>query len=454
LKARPQYSFYSGLFYEYTTGKVVLLVIMELLSSAVVGGLVGSSYLYRSGLGGNDTQKIVRIAANAGLVAKDGKEIRIHRRTTGKGYVEYVFQLPQGLSKKQFQEKLDRFQDGLNSKAKVLDVSLADLKSLNWRRDIIGQVRQLVKKKKTLWKEVGLSFDGMLKFRVWTENLTEDFKYNLELFEKLNGWEVPVGTNRAGLIKHDFEKEYNLIVAGSPGYGKTVFLKNIITTLTARQRQNVNFFLIDLKGGLAFNRFKGLEQVQGLAKNPEEALIILQAAQAMMNERIEYLLQHNFEDMVEAGFPDRYFVVIDEAADIAGDRACQEIIEDICRRGRGAGFRTIYCTQYPSNQAISSQVRQTVNAQVCFRLRTAAASRAVLDADGAESLPRIRGRAIYWADERHVVQTPFISNEFIDKTINPHITFRARKDDEYAGNHRKGAETRKHTLELEEIGLS
>lgn len=430
-------------------------MLFEALSSALVGGLVGMSYLSQRGLGGNDTQNIVRIAENAGLVAKDGTKLRIHRRTRRQDCVEYVFQLPQGLSSKQFSEKLDRFQDGLNAKRKILDVSLADLKAINWKTDIIGQLRKLVSKKKELRKEVEISFDGMLKFRVWTEELTQQFDYELGLLEKMSGWQVPVGTTRNSLVKHDFEKEYNLIVAGSPGYGKTVFLKNIITTLIAKQTRNVNFYLVDLKGGLAFNRFRGLEQVRGLAKNPEEALIQLQEAQKKMNERIDYLLHNGYEDVVEAGFPDRYFVIIDEAADIAGDRECQAIIEDICRRGRGAGFRTVYCTQYPSNQAISSQVRQTVNAQVCFRLRTAAASRAVLDEDGAESLPRIRGRAIYWADDRQVVQTPYITNEFINETIKPNITFRARKgDDANASDNRKGTTTRKHSLILEEIGLS
>ncbi|MCA1029208.1 DUF2075 domain-containing protein [Cytobacillus kochii] len=429
-------------------------MIAEVISSALVGGVVGASYLYKMGMGGNDTQKFVRIADNAGLVSKDGRKIRIHRRTVKENYVEYVFQLPQGLSVNDFQLKLDHFQDGINAKTKLPDINLSDIKNINLKTNPILQIREILQKNKEQIKDIELSFDGMLKFKVWTEPLTKKFLYDKELFKRVSGWEVPVGITREKLIKHNFETEYNLIVAGSPGYGKTVFLKNIITTLTARQTKNVNFFLIDLKGGLAFNRFKRLEQVKGLAKDKKEALEILKQAQSLMNDRINFLLKKGYEDVTEAGYPERYFVVIDEAADISNDKDCQELIEDICRRGRGAGFRTVYCTQYPSNQAISSQVRQTVNAQVCFRLRTAAASRAVLDADGAESLPRIQGRAIYWADERYVVQTPYITNEFIDKTIKPNITFRARKDDDYVSNNIKGTKTREHTLEFKEIGVS
>ncbi|PFC87093.1 cell division protein FtsK, partial [Bacillus cereus] len=70
---------------------------------------------------------------------------------------------------------------------------------------------------------------------------------------------------------------------------------------------------------------------------------------------------------------------------------CQDIIVDIGRRGRAAGFRLIYATQYPTNSAMPSQLRQNIGARVCFRLQTEAGSRAVLDEGGAESLPNIKG---------------------------------------------------------------
>src|SRR5690606_29435863 len=138
-----------------------------------------------------------------------------------------------------------------------------------------------------------------------------------DIFEKLFGWQVAVGVDHEKLIRHDFDKHPHLIVAGMTDYGKSVFLKNIITTLVARKTKDVKLFLVDLKGGLAFNRFSRLEQVEGLAKNPEEAHAMLSVAQARMNESIEYLLSRGYEDVKEAKLNDRHFVIIDEAADIA-----------------------------------------------------------------------------------------------------------------------------------------
>jgi S-DNA-T family DNA segregation ATPase FtsK/SpoIIIE len=54
----------------------------------------------------------------------------------------------------------------------------------------------------------------------------------------------------------------------------------------------------------------------------------------------------------------------------------------------------------------------------------------VLDRGGAESLPTgLPGRAIYQTDCDRIVQTPFITNKFIDVKLKPHIIIKARRED-------------------------
>ena len=57
-------------------------MIIEIVSSLVAGGIAATAYFKQHGVG-DDKTKIERIAANAGLVSKDGKQIRIYRRTKG-----------------------------------------------------------------------------------------------------------------------------------------------------------------------------------------------------------------------------------------------------------------------------------------------------------------------------------------------------------------------------------
>ncbi|HZH59909.1 MAG TPA: hypothetical protein VEY70_10095 [Metabacillus sp.] len=91
-------------------------MIFELTTSMLAGGLVGFSYYKKNGGASKDHEKIVRIARNCGLVNKEGKEIRIFRRSKKSNYTEYVYQMPQGLSEQQFLDKINNFQDGLNIK--------------------------------------------------------------------------------------------------------------------------------------------------------------------------------------------------------------------------------------------------------------------------------------------------------------------------------------------------
>jgi S-DNA-T family DNA segregation ATPase FtsK/SpoIIIE len=245
-----------------------------------------------------------------------------------------------------------------------------------------------------------------------------------------------------------------MITAGTTDGGKSNLLKLIITALVHNNPDDTKLVLIDLKGGLSFARFEGLPQVECIAKNPEEAREALKKVSVALEEKHEYLLNHRYEDVKEAGMKERYFIVVDEAADIAKDTVCQDYLNDIGRRGRAAGLRILYSTQYPTNETLSSQLRQNIGARVCYQLATEAASRAVLDEAGAESLPDIKGRAIYQTKQRTIVQTPLIVNEKIDEIIGPQINIRARKENEHAKDTSKGNSIRKHTLVIEETALS
>lgn len=429
----------------------------EITSSIVAGSIAGFSYYQKSGGGRNDHTKIVNIARNCGLKNKEGKEIRIHRKSKKDGYTEFVYQMPQGLSAKEFQDKLANFQDGLNIKKTIPDISFSDFKTVNWKGDVLQQVRDIFSKKQSFKKEVEITFDGMLKFRVYNSTLTEYFPFDEKLLIRTKDWEVVIGTTRDKKIKHDFDEIYNMVIAGSPGYGKTVLQKLVITSLIMKHPDHVSFTLIDLKGGLAFSRFSKLKQVESLATDPESALEKLQGVEERMEKTLDYLRENEFEDVKEAGMKERHFIVIDEAADLSNYSEALEIIERICAKGRGAGYRVIYCTQYPINKTIPSSVRQNCDGRVCFKLQTGTASLAALDEQGAEELPFVRGRAIYKSPHgKSIIQTPLITNEFIKKAIHPHINIRPRKEntDTHEKDGTKGTTGGSYTLVIEETELS
>jgi S-DNA-T family DNA segregation ATPase FtsK/SpoIIIE len=259
------------------------------------------------------------------------------------------------------------------------------------------------------------------------------------------GWEVCLGFAREQTVYHDFDKIPMMVVAGTTQYGKSVFLKNAITTLINNHPNDVSITLLDLKGGLAFNRFKNCRQVVTVAKDVSESLKALQAVHAaIITKQAEYL-KNGFENIRDSKDKKRHFIIIDEGAELASKGAtdpevkrmkmqCEHIIAEIARIGGGLGFRLIFATQYPTADTLPRQVKQNCDARLCFRLQTDVASQVVLDEAGAEKLPLIKGRAIYQTDRKLIVQTPLIENELIDRTIRPHIVIKPRKEQQHERN--------------------
>lgn len=428
-------------------------MLFEIGSSIVMAGLTGIAYLKKNGSSANDADKIQRIFNNAGLSIKEqGKTetIRLQRIRKFDEGMEYVYQLPLGLSSKEVMDKKHILEDGLNVRSNVIDFNFTDLKDLKIDKNLIKQIQILTKKNRTK-KEIEIEFDGMLKIKIYNRPMPDKFDWNEDLLS-IGTWSIPIGYTRKGeVIKHDFDKSKHLIVAGATGYGKSVILKLIVTSLICQQSTNLELSLIDLKGGSAFHRFKDCKQVKYYSRDPKEAEKVLTEVQKDMNDSFLNVVDKGFEDVKEAGVKKRHFIVIDESADLSDYKKAMEIVTDIARRGRSAGYYLVFCTQYPTAEVIPSQTKRNIIARLCYVVDTDTASRVVLDEGGAEQLPDIPGRGIYKNGiKRNVIQTPFISNKQISEKIGPHITIQPKEDpDEQKSS--KTTENRKHTLNFTKI---
>ncbi|MFJ5625628.1 FtsK/SpoIIIE domain-containing protein, partial [Peribacillus loiseleuriae] len=343
-------------------------MLVEVGSTIIMAGVAGYSYLKTSDSSMSDADKIQRIFNNAGMNVREKgkvKTIRIHRKTKIEGGIEYVFQLPLGMSVKQIIDHKNVLEDGLNARHKFLEFDPTELLTLKWDRTVIKQIRKILTSKKIIQKEIEIDFDGMLRIRVYHSSLGNEIQWSDDML-KQGTWSVPIGITRNGTIYHDFDKRKHLIVAGATGFGKSVIMKAIITALILSKPNEVTFSLVDLKGGPAFARFKDAKQVVHFGVDTTDALEILQNVQQKMNDDYKRIVDGGHEDVSEAGISKRHFLVVDEAADLAGDQKSMEILTDIVRKGRGAGYYVIYATQYPSAQAIPMQIKRNIPARLCF----------------------------------------------------------------------------------------
>ena len=411
-------------------------MLFEIASTIGFASLAGYSYVKSNGNSPvkNDSDKIIKIFNNSGMNVK-GETVRIVRKEEIEGGMLYVFQLPLGLESDEIIKRKKVFEDGLNTRSMHTELSFRDIKDfrlLKFDKTIIKQLKKIFVKSQIKNKEVVIEYDGILKLKVYDNPLPSEINWSDDML-KPGTWSVPIGSNRDGMLYHDFDKRKHLIIAGSTGFGKSVIMKAIITSLILSKPNDVSFSLIDLKGGPAFARFKDAKQVKRFGTDNKEAETILLEVQKDMERDYKKIVNGGYEDVSEANIKGRHFLIIDEGADLAGDKKSKsmDILTDIVRKGRGAGYYVIFATQYPTAETIPMQVKRNIPARLCYILDSAIASMAVLDSGGAESLPEIPGRGIYKEVKKITLQSPYMSNKQIEERITPHINMQPRKDDEH-----------------------
>ncbi len=277
-----------------------------------------------------------------------------------------------------------------------------------------------------LHKNVEFEWDGgMMHLNVYEIEIPKKWNYRLKPTE---GWKVPVGKTYKGLVWHDFDQTPNLVGGGSVRYGKTNFMKGIITSLILSNPNDVELYLIDLKAGVEFSRYENIQQVNDVATNVGQTYQLLHEVCNRLEAKQAQAREEGWNNIVETKDNKRVFVIIDEAGDLTPEKfmepkekkmyeACQWMLAHIARIGGAFGFRELFFSQYTTADVLPRQIKQNADAKICFKIQNEYASEVILgekNGDAAD-LPKIRGRAI-WKDGPDLLemQVPLISNRVME----------------------------------------
>ncbi|MED3976791.1 FtsK/SpoIIIE domain-containing protein [Priestia megaterium] len=287
----------------------------------------------------------------------------------------------------------------------------------------------------TLNKPIKLEYDKFLRITVYHENLPDKVFYHE--IPKNEGWVVPLGRNLEGWHFHDFDKVPHMTNSGTTRFGKTVMLKTMMTYLIENHPEDVEFLLIDLKGGLEFNKYRNLKQVRGVCKDVAEAYLALEELHGVLAKTMNEFLSKGWSNILDTPSQKRLFVIVDEAAQLAPEKwmdkdtkammgACQWYLSEIARVAGSLGVRLIYTTQYPTADTLPRQIKQNSDVKVSFRLPTSYASEVAIDDKGAEKLSSyIKGRALIKTHEIKEVQTPLITDKEMLRRVKKYAVKKA-----------------------------
>lgn len=211
---------------------------------------------------------------------------------------------------------------------------------------------------------------------------------------------VPVGISEDGPLLLDLVNDGpHALVAGTTGSGKSELLRSLVAGLAASYSpEQLNFVLVDFKGGSAFGPLAGLPHVVGLVTDLDEHLgeRALRCLEAELKHRELCLRRAGVSDLpgyVAAGGPSRpllprLVVIIDEFATMAAELpGFIDSLVGIAQRGRSLGVHLLLATQRPSG-AVSDNIRANTNLRVALRVQDVPDSSDVIGTPQAAGLNR------------------------------------------------------------------
>lgn len=190
------------------------------------------------------------------------------------------------------------------------------------------------------------------------------------------------------------------LIAGTTGSGKSELLLTLLCGLAINHHPHqVNFVLVDYKGGTALSALADLPHTVGLVTDLDgkQTRRALKALRSEMSRREEILARHQVADIdkyyqrnFEEPFP-YLFIVIDEFAELRQhfSNDLSNILGEfvsIAQKGRALGVHLILAMQKPEG-IVSDSIRANMKFRMCLRVERTEDSRNVLGRNDAYLLP-------------------------------------------------------------------
>ncbi len=262
------------------------------------------------------------------------------------------------------------------------------------------------------------------------------FKYSNATLPLILGMDIS-----GKILIEDLAKMPHLLIAGTTGSGKSVYVNSLISGLLFRLRQDqLKFILIDPKM-VELELYNGIPHLLApVITQPEEALAALEWAVKEMERRYQILSdfavrnihdynkqaesinkqrkKHNEDEMEILPF---IVIVIDEFANLMlrSPKETEKNISRLAAMARAVGIHLVIATQRPSVDVVTGIIKANFPSRIAFRVSSRTDSRTILDKNGAESLLG-RGDMLFvtpTSNDMLRLQSPFVSNSDVENIV-------------------------------------
>lgn len=249
---------------------------------------------------------------------------------------------------------------------------------------------------------VGIEIPNKIRAQVRLRNLIDNPAFQKSSANLL----IPLGKDVAGFpIYTDLTKMPHMLVAGSTGTGKTIFLNSLIMSLLYQPNifsksgapQHLRLIMVDPKR-VEFPVYSKLPHLLcPVIYNATQTINALKWLTGEMERRFDVLAEAHARDIggynekaLKGDFEPLPFIVliIDELADLmmAKGREIEAGIVRLAQMARAVGIHLVVATQRPSVEVITGLIKANITCRVTFQVASQVDSRTVLDCSGAEKL--------------------------------------------------------------------
>ena len=196
----------------------------------------------------------------------------------------------------------------------------------------------------------------------------------------------------------DIAKTPHLLIAGTTGSGKSVFVDDLLISLLYKASpEEVRLLLIDPKV-VELQLYNGIPHLlMPVISDVDKALSALFWVEDEMLRRYQYFSDENVKNIdsynlaVEKKGKTRLpliLIVVDEFSELMMKAAkdTSVVVGRIARMGRAAGVHLVIATQLPVSKIVTPQIKSNIPCRASFTVVDGRESRIILDKTGAERL--------------------------------------------------------------------
>ena len=209
---------------------------------------------------------------------------------------------------------------------------------------------------------------------------------------------VGFGKNIAGdVVSADFNEFPHILVAGTTGSGKSIFIHSLITTLIMRvSPDDLKIVLVDPKK-VEMSKYRDMPHLLcPIITESSKAKVMLSKLVEEMEDRYEKFSEYGDSDIKQYNEHAKedhldhmpYIIaILDEYADLVD--TCKEIsqpVVSIAQKARAAGIHLLISTQRPSTNVITGVIKGNLPTHVALKTAYYVDSNVIIGEGGAEKL--------------------------------------------------------------------